>query len=165
MNTLSKRILAGTAAGLAGAIAMKAAVGLWHSVTKYEPTEGVFGLDDEADIRGAQLAARMVFNAQLPESDAKTIGVILHYGYGAATGVAYALASARTSAIRKGTGTLFGGALWLVGDELAVTLSGISDPRSKTPLSHVSALFAHLLFGAVMDSVIAGWPSCRRDGL
>lgn len=57
-------------------------------------------------------------------------------------------------AIGLGRGTLFGTALWLGADEIAVPAFGLSGPPAETPASsHLSALAAHLVYGLVADLV------------
>ena len=151
MTELQKRVVRGAFAGLAGAAAMKGSLYLWHAATEHEPRHGAFGLDDEADIESAQMLSLRIAKRKLRKSTAKAVGVGLHYGFGAATGAAYQVVAERRPEIRLGRGTAFGGVLWLVGDELAITLGRISQPQNRSFGSHAAALGAHLLFGSILD--------------
>ena len=151
MTELQKKLVWGAFAGLAGAAAMKGSLYLWHSATDNEPRHGAFGLDDEADIESAQMLSLRIAKRKIRNSTAKAVGVALHYGFGAATGAAYQVAADRRPEIRLGRGTAFGGVLWLVGDELAITLARISQPQNRSLGSHAAALGVHLLFGSILD--------------
>lgn len=147
-----KTFLRGALAGLAGAAAMKGALYLWHSGTKNEERHGAFGLDDQADVDSAKMLAQMLGQEEPSREVAKAIGLAMHYGYGAGAGALYALLAEQYPAVRLGRGTAFGGLMWLIGDELAVTLSKLSDPHSKSFASHGAALGTHLLFGLVVET-------------
>ena len=86
---------------------------------------------------------------------ATRIGGALHYSFSIATGALYAASAAKFPGIRIGRGAGFGAALWLVGDEIAVSASGLEDPRQTPVFSHVSALGIHILYGLIVDAVIS----------
>ncbi len=56
--------------------------------------------------------------------------------------------------IRAGYGTAYGTAVFVVGDEIAITAAGLSNPLKKPIESHASAFIAHLIFGAVLEGVL-----------
>ncbi|MGH2530771.1 MAG: hypothetical protein ACRDJW_00565 [Thermomicrobiales bacterium] len=73
---------------------------------------------------------------------------LVHYGYGTIQG-------GLLGAITNGNGSLvkeapaFGSALWLFGDELAISALGLAAGPTKYPLSqHAHRLAAHLDYGA-----------------
>ncbi len=92
--------------------------------------------------------------ARLSEDQAERIGGAMHYGFSIAAGAAYAAASSSLPTLRTGRGTVFGAMLWLVGDELAVTLSGLENPAETAAFSHASALAAHVVYGMVLEALI-----------
>lgn len=141
----------GAVAGLAGAYVMQKFRIAWNKQYEATPQDAVFGLDQEADLTSANMLTNMALGRTLPESDAEKLALVLHYAYGAIAGSVYALGLSRFPWADAGCGTLFGTAVWAFGDELPITLSGISDPRKRTALSHGSAFFAHLLFGATTE--------------
>ena len=151
MNDLQKKLVRGALAGLVGAAAMKGSLYLWHSATKHEPRHGAFGLDDEADIESAQILSLQIAKRKLRNSTAKAVGVALHYGFGAATGAAYQVVADKRPEVRLGRGTAFGAVLWLLADELPITLARITLPQNRSFGSHAVALGAHLLFGSILD--------------
>jgi uncharacterized membrane protein YagU involved in acid resistance len=79
------------------------------------------------------------------------VALVLHYGYGALAGAAYGVYSAKWPPMKTGSGTLFGTAVWLFGDELPISVSGLSKPFARSARSHGSALAAHLLFGVTTE--------------
>jgi hypothetical protein len=75
----------------------------------------------------------------------------VHIGYGLVVASLYgAIRGGRDRSV-AGTvigGTLFGAGLWLLGDELAVPLLGLSDKPASYPVtSHLQSLAQHLGFG------------------
>jgi len=153
MSDLVRRVGSGVLAGLAGAAAMKAALWLWHSATLDNPRHGAYGLDDQADIDSAKMLSNAIAGIDLSDSTAKAVGVAMHYGYGAGAGALYALLADEEPVIRAGMGTAFGAFLWLTVDEIGVSVTGLSDPRSKSLAAHAAALGVHLLYGWVVETV------------
>jgi hypothetical protein len=135
-------ILAGICGGLFASVAMKAVVHF------FDP--GAFGLSSETDAD----AARALLGPGLEQKSAERIGSAMHYGFGIATAAGYAVVSERFPVIRTAGGAAFGGVLWLVGDELAVTATRLADPVAASYRSHLSALAAHLLYGLVVDAFV-----------
>jgi uncharacterized membrane protein YagU involved in acid resistance len=84
-----------------------------------------------------------------PSPEAKwTLSWAVHIAYGLAVAMAYgAIRGGRTyRPVRDGA--LFGAALWLLGDELAAPLLGLSDkPTAYPPTRHLQSLAQHLGFG------------------
>jgi putative membrane protein len=151
MQTILKRALIGAVAGAVGAIAMKRFESAWSKLTRQAPELGVFGLETSVDIETAQQIWKAAFKRSLDEQEAANIGAAMHYGMGILTGSAYCVIAPEQPVIRLGGGTAFGAALWLVADEFAVSASRLSDPFAKHPLSHVSALAAHLIYGVALE--------------
>ncbi|MGA8030586.1 MAG: hypothetical protein WB992_25865 [Bryobacteraceae bacterium] len=80
----------------------------------------------------------------------------LHYGYGAMIGILYTDFSCRMPQTRARFGMLFGALLWLIADEIPVSLSGVSNPLQQNAASHAGALAAHLLFGTTVERIMRG---------
>ena len=144
MAVSSGRILAGAIGGTLGGLAMKAVVRLCD--------RNAFGLSSQTDAR----AARALFGEGLGQERAERIGSAMHYGFGIVTGVGYAVAGDRFPALRTGRGTAFGAGLWLIGDELAVTVGRLENACAASAVSHLSALAAHLLYGWIVDACVSG---------
>lgn len=109
------------------------------------------GGDDEEDatVKAANAISTEVFGHELAEYEKKWAGPLVHYGLGAALGAFYGACASATS-IDAGAGTGYGSAVWIVADEIAVPLAGLSGPPTVTPLSgHLNALTSHLVYGFV----------------
>lgn len=125
----------------------------WNRHHAATPRDGVFGLDREADLKSANIITNLFIGRTVSERSAERLALVLHYAYGAAAGVGYVLWIEASPAARTSYGTLFGTVLWLLGDELPIALSGLSNPFARSHRSHLSALVAHLIFGSVTESV------------
>ncbi len=143
----------GALAGLAGAAAMHGFRALWNSLVGESTRNGIFGLDREADINSVRMLRGILRDTAISDAKAENVALKLHYAYGCSAGIFYALCGNRVALLRVGSGTAFGSVLWLVGDELPISIVGVSNPRTKSLASHGSALAVHLLFGAVVESV------------
>ncbi len=151
MKSILKQAAVGAAAGTVAAFAMQQFVSLWHGTGGQRAEDGAFGLDREADVNAAQKLWQLLFHESLTEAEAIRVARIMHYGYSAAASAGYAVLVSKNQIFRAGFGTAYGLVLWLVGDEIAITLMRLSDPRHKTKASHAVALAAHLLFGSVTE--------------
>lgn len=151
MKTILKQAVGGATAGIVAAFAMQQFVSLWHLTKGRKLQDGAFGLDREADINAAQGLWRFLFGKYLTEGEAIAVARAMHYGYSAAASAGYAALVRKNPAFHAGFGTIYGAVLWLVGDEIAITLMRLSDPRSKTKASHAVAFAAHLVFGSVTE--------------
>lgn len=151
MKTILKQVAGGATAGIVAAFAMQQFVTLWHSTKGRKLQDGAFGLDREADINAAQGLWQFLFGKNLTEGEAITVARVMHYGYSAAASTGYTALVRRNPIFQAGFGTLYGAVLWLIGDEIAITLMRLSDPRSKTKASHSIAFAAHLVFGSVTE--------------
>lgn len=150
---MPKTLFIGAIAGLSGACAMQVFRSAWNRYYADAPEHGVFGLDEEADLKSIDFLTVLAVNRVLPEQRSKQVALGLHYLYGLLAAIGYTAAVERFPLARYGRGTLFGSALWIFGDELPVTLTRLSDPFTRSIRSHASALVAHLLFGAVTELV------------
>ena len=160
-HNITKQIIRGALAGIAGAGAMQWFRVFWLMLVGKNPRHGIFGFDREADVTSVQMLSTALLDRRVPADEAERIALALHYAYGCAAGVFYVLVANRSSAVRTGQGTAFGTLLWLLGDELPISISGISNPLKKSPASHASAFAVHLLFGAVLESIAFG--TCAKS--
>lgn len=88
-----------------------------------------------------------------PETDeAKLIlSNVAHYGYGTLQGGLFGVLNETTQPSLGVAGPLFGSALWLLGDEGAVSLLGLADGPGRFPVSqHLHRWGAHLTYGFVV---------------
>jgi Protein of unknown function (DUF1440) len=76
------------------------------------------------------------------------------FAFGALVGTAYGLASEANPEVARRSGLPLGAAVWLLAEELALPVTGLSDAPDKYPLrDHVNALAAHLAFGSTTEIV------------
>ncbi len=84
------------------------------------------------------------------------LGTAAHYGFSAAMGVNYMLASEQAPDLRRGYGTVYGSLVWAAADEGVLPAAGLSKKPSEIPLGvHAYALGAHWVYGATLET-------CRR---
>ncbi len=140
MVARNRKLLAGALGGALGSLAMKA------TVRFFDPDS--FGLSSKTDAN----AARAFFGSSLEQQTAERIGAAVHYVFGIATGAAYAAVAGKYPALRAARGAAFGAGLWLLADELAVTVTRLEKPRAANARSHGSALAAHVLYGMIVDA-------------
>jgi uncharacterized membrane protein YagU involved in acid resistance len=143
---MKARLVWGAIGGALGGLAMKAMVKL------VDPRS--FGLSSKTDAKTAHELWRRTGWRALSEEEAEYIGAAMHYGFAIGAGAAYSAAQGRFPLLRIGGGTAFGGFLWLFGDEVAVTLAGLENPRKTSLFSHVSAFGAHLVYGLVLEVLL-----------
>lgn len=80
--------------------------------------------------------------------------LLVHLAAGSVTGAVYGSVAGRVPAVRTGRGSLFGAAVWLGGDEIAVPLLGLSPRPADVPIRvHAYTLATHLAYGLVTDRV------------
>lgn len=151
MRVVLARGFAGFVGGLAGAWVMQQFRRRWDARPSATPDSGIFGFDQEADINSVDAVCSALSLAPLCERDALKAALVLHYAYGALAGSAYAICRPSFLDDWRSAGLVFGFLLWLAGDEAAMAVTGLSDPRSKSAASHGSAVFAHLLYGVTVD--------------
>ena len=169
-NNRTPDLLRGLAAGLAGGLVAswtmnqfqaawsKAAEGFEkpHGAQSMQPSEGEkptsTGEDkeqeDDATVKAARAISEKVLGHQLKESEKRPAGAAVHYAFGTATGGLYGAVAEFAPKVTVGAGLPFGAAFWLVADETAVPLLGLSEGPTKYPLStHAYAFASHLVYG------------------
>lgn len=109
---------------------------------------------DDATVKAARAISEDMFGHELKEHDKKVAGAAVHYAFGTATGGLYGAVAEFAPEVTVGAGLPFGAAFWLVADETAVPLLGLSKPPTEYPVStHVYALASHLVFGLTAELV------------
>jgi hypothetical protein len=97
----------------------------------------------------------------LSRDEVATWGNRVHWVYGIHWGSVYATVGVPRSLL---SGFGYGAALWVGSDELLLWALGVAGKPTDYPLSvHASALAAHLVYGGVLGTMLAGleavWPS------
>lgn len=142
---MKKSLVFGAIGGALGGIAMKIVVAAVD--------RNSFGLSRATDAKTAHDLGRRLAVTPLSERRAELLGAGMHYAFSVMAGVAYAAGQREHPALRTGKGAAFGTALWLVGDEAAVSLAGLEDPFRTPAFSHLSALGAHVVYGLIVEAV------------
>ena len=156
MAALWKSIFAGAAGGLAASFVMNQFQALISAATtphaeEHQPKPEEKG--DDATVEAAKAISGKIFDHPLREDEKKWAGPAVHYGLGTTLGAIYGALADRVPGVSAGAGTLYGAAVWLSADEMAVPALGLSGPPSETPASgHAMALASHLVFGIVTSA-------------
>lgn len=167
---LWKGLVAGTAAGLVGTIAMTQFQNLWSKASEKIKQNGNArensGNDstkpesDNATMKAAGKVAEITGH-KLSHEQKKKAGPIVHYAFGTGMGTLYgtmmefAPREFRKHALLSGIG--FGGALFTGADEIAVPALGLSGKPGESPISsHLYALASHLVYGLTTGAVRKG---------
>ena len=171
-----KGIAAGLAGGLVASWTMnqfqaawsKAAAGFEksHGAQSMQPSEGQHPgqrsqrdkeNQDDATVKAARAISEGVLGHELKESEKEPAGAAVHYAFGTLTGGLYGAVAELAPRVTTGMGLPFGAAFWLVADETAVPLLGLSKPATEYPIStHAYALASHLVYGLTAEIVRRG---------
>jgi len=109
---------------------------------------------DDTTVRAASAVSEGVFGHKLTQSEKKIAGTAVHYLLGTGVGGLYGAAAEIAPNVTTGGGLPFGAAFWLVVDEGAVPLLGLSEGPMAYPLSiHAYALSSHFVYGLTAEVV------------
>lgn len=132
-----------------------------HGAQSMQPSEGENasnasgeskGEQDDATVKAARAISESVFGHELKDNEKRTAGAAVHYAFGAATGGLYGAVAEVVPAVKTAAGLPFGAAFWLVADETAVPLLGLSKGPTGYALStHAYALASHLVYGLAAE--------------
>ncbi|HUE81518.1 MAG TPA: DUF1440 domain-containing protein [Pyrinomonadaceae bacterium] len=112
---------------------------------------------EPATVKAAQAISEGLFGHKMTKHEKKIAGDAVHYAFGTAVGGLYGGLAEVEPKVSTGLGLPFGTVFWLVADETAVPLLGLSKAPSEYPLStHVYALASHLVYGVTADIVRRG---------
>ena len=107
---------------------------------------------DDATVKAAKAISENLLGRELEDSEKRGAGAAVHYAFGTATGGLYGAVAEFAPAVTIAGGVPFGAAFWLVADETAVPLLGLSEGPTKYPLStHAYALASHLVYGLTAE--------------
>jgi putative membrane protein len=162
-----KGLVAGLAGGLIASWTMNQFQATWtriaegseksHGAQSMQPSDGSNGgqdtkEQDDATVETAKVISETVFGHELQESEKKPAGTAVHYAFGTATGGLYGALAEFSPQVTTAAGLPFGAAFWLIADETAVPLLGLSKGPTEYPLStHVYAFASHLVYGVTAE--------------
>ncbi len=144
--------LAGLAAGLVAAFAMNQFQKIWSAASSSDDSGG----SDPATVKAANKVSRAARGRSIEKKNKDTAGEAVHYGLGAALGIAYGIAAEFQPGVTAGFGTAVGATTALILDNVAVPIAGLGDPPWETPIGvHAYGIVSHLVFGAVAEGTRA----------
>jgi Protein of unknown function (DUF1440) len=112
---------------------------------------------DDATVKTASAISEGIFDHKLTKSEKKIAGPAVHYAFGTSVGGLYGVAAELAPEVATGAGLPFGAAFWLVADETALPLLGLSKGPTAYPVStHVYALASHFVYGLTAELVRRG---------
>jgi len=112
---------------------------------------------DDATVKTASAISEGLFDHKLTKSEKKIAGPAVHYAFGTSVGGLYGVAAELAPEVAVGAGLPFGAAFWLVADETALPLLGLSKGPTAYPVStHVYALASHFVYGLTTELVRRG---------
>jgi uncharacterized membrane protein YagU involved in acid resistance len=153
------RAAVGAAAGVAAGVVMTQVHELWARAENKlggAPRER----DELAPIHEEKpatvRAAAAIVGPIAPEREAHA-GTVAHLVMSGTTGALYSLLAPAVPRFGIGRGLAYGTAVWLVADELMVPMLRLSRPPwEHAAKTHIRALLAHLVYGAVLDAGVRG---------
>lgn len=146
--------LAGAAGGIVGAWVMtQFHVALYgRGVTgarepqSHRPVDG--GRHDPAT-KAADEVVTALTSTPLDDHEKRVAGPLVHYLFGATTGALYGVLAHRWPVVATGWGVPYGLAVWLVADEIALPVLGLSHGPGAYPwTTHAEMVAAHTVFGS-----------------
>jgi putative membrane protein len=156
-------MVAGALGGLAGTWAMSEAQRMWtHAVDGEPPPESAAGKHDARDWQersegqnsneiAAQAVGGTVIGRPLHRDELAVGAALVHYSFGAAVGALYGAFVARHPQRASGVG--FGLIVWLLADEIAMPLLGLSESTLRRPAEkRMQSIAAHIVFGVTAES-------------
>jgi len=181
-NSIWKGLAAGLIGGLVASWTMNRFQNVWSKVAKstetrpanqfhngsgeyavdVEKTSGTHELEfasepevpDDTTIRAASAISEGIFDHKLTPGEKKIAGTAVHYLLGTGVGGLYGAAAEIAPNVTTGGGLPFGAVFWLVVDEGAVPLFGLSEGPMAYPLSvHAYALSSHFVYGLTAEMV------------
>jgi putative membrane protein len=162
-----KGLLAGAAGGLAGTIVMTQFQNAWQKAAEKKRSGDMRGAErreraraseekEDATMKAAGKLARAA-GRELTQEQKKQASPWVHYGFGTAMGALWGMAmetSPRGVRAQRVPffGSLFGSALFLGADEMAVPALGLAE-ASESPSSHLYGWASHLVYGVTAEFV------------
>ena len=141
-HSLARGALAGGLAGVVASFAM-------NRFQAVVPRPGSGGGGDPATVK----AAERVAGHGIPRAGKARAGEAVHYGFGAALGMAYGAAAEAEPWVTAGFGLPYGGAVAVIADEALVPAAGLSGPPWQSPpATHAYSIASHLVFGVALEA-------------
>ena len=152
-RALVASVVGGLLGGLVGAAAMSVAhTEITRSRPPAPPPAG--GREDDATVKVADALSRTLRHAPLSERAKPLAGSLVHYAFGATTGLVHGVVAGVTRMAGVGGGLAFGAAVWLGAHVVTVPALGLAPSPRRQPLDQEGVELAlHLLFGLCAEQV------------
>ncbi len=158
-----KGLAAGTIGGLVASWVMDEFQYAWFKIGRSLPqaedseTPGAEQSQNSAEpatVKAAEMVSQKIFGHELAKNGKAAAGTAVHYVTGGTLGAVYGVAAELAPEVTIGAGIPFGTAVWLVVDEAAVAVLGLSKGPTEYPLStHIYALASHFVYGLTTEVV------------
>jgi len=154
-------MLAGALGGLAGTWAMNEAQRKWTLAVDGEAPHSAAGKHDAREWQertegqnsneiAAQTVADATIGRRLDDRELGMAAALMHYAFGTAVGALYGAFAARHPGRASGIG--FGLTVWLLADEIAMPLLGLSESTLRRPAEkRLQSIAAHMVFGMTAE--------------
>src|SRR3954467_2222163 len=174
-TSTSRAVLAGVLGGLAGTLAMNYAQRLWTRGAGRAAPRAAGGKHDARDWQereesrnanelAAQAIATTIRGRPLTYDELKVAAPLAHFSFGAALGAIHGCIVRDDRGNLFTRGATFGAAVWLLADEAAMPLLGLSRPTTQRSLEkHLQSFVGEMAFGAVAELVRAIALRGRRE--
>jgi hypothetical protein len=154
MRNVAADLLLGAAAGAAATYVMDQVTTVLY---EREPKDVQ---ERESAARGGKTAYEIaaeriarLFDKPIDEEQRKRVGSAIHWSLGVSSGVLYGALRHRFRSLRYGSGLLYGTAFFLLMDEGALTLLGLTPPPKEFPWqTHGRGLVGHLVLGGLIEA-------------
>jgi putative membrane protein len=170
-----RAVVAGVWGGLAGTAAMNYAQRLWTRAADGEPPRSAAGKHDARDWQereegrnanelAAQAIATTIRGRPLTREELTVAAPLAHFTFGAGVGAIHGVVSRDDHEFSFARGAAFGAAVWLLADEVAMPLIGLSGPTAQRAVErHLQSFVSHLVFGTIAELVRAQMIAAYRQ--
>lgn len=149
-----RRMLGGLVAGLSGTLLMEYASNFVWKRQGEQSRERENELRPEMPTSALARKLAGLTGAELSDDEAQRLGMVAHYGFGAAGGPA-AVALTRLGVEPLKAGFAVAGAMELFVDQLANTVLGLTAPSWEFPATaNVRGALAHVVYGAAVGLML-----------
>ena len=151
-----RRAVAGVAAGLAGGLLGAAVMSAGHSVVmrvagdtfRTTPTE------PDSTVQVAERVSQLVRGRPLEDSETSLAGHLVHYAFGALTGLVYGVVAPVLPIVTAGTGALYGVAVFIGAHGTVVPALGLARSPLRSPVKKEALeLVLHVAYGLTVGLV------------
>ena len=167
-------IIAGSLAGVAGALAMNlfqraaartgggreagdATIGIPRTGRGPQPAQALGNASDDSTARVANAMTSAIGYPLRTPGEKQVAGEFVHLAFGALNGALYGAAVHLDPRLRMGGGVPFGLAVWALADEGMVPALGLKrSPADTSPALHAYSCASHMVYGATTELVRSG---------